>query len=151
MRAAAKRPFWLHQVAEYVIGLAAIASGLQSPDPLLPAVTGGLVLLNAAIADGPFAAFRLVGRRVHRLADVVVVALMAALVAVPGAELSVRLTQVALTAVFVVVVMGTDYRAPIEKKARQSAAEGTSDEIGRMAGRVAGSLAARVRDRKRAN
>lgn len=151
MPAAAKRPFWLHQVAEYIIGLAAIATGLQSPDPLLPAVTGGLVLLNAAIADGPFAAFRFVGRRLHRVADVVVVVLMVALVAVPGTDLSVRLTQVALVAVFVVVVMGTDYRAPIEKKARQSAAEGRSDEIGRMAGRVAGSLAARVRDRKREN
>jgi hypothetical protein len=151
MPAAVKRPFWLHQVAEYVIGLAAIATGLQSPDPLLPALTGGAVLLNAAVADGPFAAFRLVGRRLHRLADVAVVVLMVALVAVPGTELSVRLTQVALAAVFAVVVMGTDYRAPIEKKARQTATEGRSDEIGRMAGRVAGTVAARVRDRKREN
>lgn len=150
MPATAKRPFWLHQLAEYVIGLAAVATGLQSPDPLLPAVTGALVLLNVAVADGPFAAFRLVGRRPHRLCDVVVVVLMAALVAVPGTDLSVRLTQVALVAVYGVVMMGTDYRVPIEKKAQASAAEGTSTEIGRTAGRLAGSVAARIRDRKRA-
>ena len=55
-----KRPFWLHQIAEYIIGIALIGSGLQSPSPAVPAVIGGLMLLNAATVDGAFLAEQLV-------------------------------------------------------------------------------------------
>ena len=53
------RPFWLHQAAEYLIGLVLVAQGLQSPTPVVPALAGGLVLVNAACVDGPLGAFRL--------------------------------------------------------------------------------------------
>ena len=147
MPASAKRPFWLHQVAEYIIGLAAIATGVQSPEPLVPALIGGLVLVNAAVVDGPLGAFRLVGRRTHRLTDIVVLVAMALSVVVPGLDVSTRLTQGALAVVFAVVVMGTDYRAPVDKRRSESGSRAT--EIGRTSGRVVGTLAARVRDRAR--
>ena len=47
----AMRPFWLHQLVEYMIGLILVATGLQGPEPLVPAVVGGVVLLNAAGDD----------------------------------------------------------------------------------------------------
>ena len=68
------RPFWMHQLVEYIIGLILVATGLQDPEPLVPAVVGGVVLLNAAVAIGPLGAFRLVGRRLHRVVDLVVIA-----------------------------------------------------------------------------
>ena len=48
----ALRPFWLHQFAEYLLGLVLVAQGLQSPTPAVPALAGGLVLLNAALVGG---------------------------------------------------------------------------------------------------
>ena len=32
----ARRPFWIHQIAEYGVGLALVSLGLQAPDPLVP-------------------------------------------------------------------------------------------------------------------
>ena len=46
------RPFWLHQAAEYLIGLVLVAVGLQSLEPLWPTLAGGLVILNAAVSTG---------------------------------------------------------------------------------------------------
>jgi hypothetical protein len=31
----AKRPFWMHQLVEYVLGIVLIAQGLQSPTPAI--------------------------------------------------------------------------------------------------------------------
>ena len=67
------RPFWLHQAAEYLLGLVLVAVGLQSIDPPAPMLAGGLVILNAAVVDGPLGAFRLMSRRQHRIADLVVI------------------------------------------------------------------------------
>lgn len=155
MPATVKRPFWLHQLAEYIIGLAAIATGFQSPRPAVPAIMGGLVLLNAAIADGPFGAFRWVNRRHHRWADWMVLVVMVVLTALPGVDLSTRLVHVALVVVFAVVILGTNYTEPIKRRTRvaretETAGEtGTAVDFGRRAGRITGSLAATVRDRMR--
>ena len=62
MAVTAKRPFWMHQLVEYILGGALIACGLQSPTPLVPAVLGGLIMLNAAITKGPLGAFRVISR-----------------------------------------------------------------------------------------
>ena len=67
-----KRSFWMHQLAEYVIGFALVATGLQSPEPLVPTLLGALIVLNTACVDAPFGAFRKVGRRMHRVLDIVV-------------------------------------------------------------------------------
>ena len=70
------RPFWLHQAAEYLIGLVLVAMGLQSLDPAVPTLAGGLVILNAALVDGPLGAFRMFSRRAHRIVDLVVIGIL---------------------------------------------------------------------------
>src|SRR5687768_12762272 len=101
----AKRAFWLHQLAEYLIGAVLVAQGLQSPTPALPAAAGGLVLINAAIAKGPLGAFGVVGRRVHRVLDLLVIAATAVLAAQPliDVEPTSRLVMGGVAAVLFVV------------------------------------------------
>ena len=150
-----KRPFWLHQFAEYVIGAALVGSGLQSPTPEVPAVLGGLVILNAAVVDGPLGAFRLVGRRVHRILDIVVVVLGVVATSLPSLDLGTRITQLCCLIVLAMVVMNTNYSTASSR--RRSPGEDTGsqvrdrpEEIGRRAGRVAGTLASRARSKWRA-
>ena len=144
-----KRPFWLHQIAEYIIGIALIGSGLQSPSPAVPAVIGGLVLLNAAIVDGPFGAFRVIGRKVHRILDFVLLAIGVVGAALPGLDLGTRIILASCIIVFATVVLNTNYAPKLDGATRDSATRaGTSDrpeEIGRTAGRVAGTLAGQAR------
>lgn len=147
MPTAVKRPFWLHQLAEYIIGLAALSTGFQSQRPLIPAAIGGLVLLNAAIAHGPFGAFRWVSRRRHRWADWAVLIVMAVLTAIPGADLSTRVVQAALVMIFLVVILGTDYTEPAQKRTRLADEGGTALNLGRRAGRMTGTVAANLRQR----
>lgn len=148
----AKRPFWLHQIAEYAIGAALIGSGLQSPTPAVPAVVGGLVILNAASADGPLRAFGKVARPRHRILDVVLVLGAIGSLILPGVDLGTRIVQACCIGVWVTVIVNSDYtpRRPTPGSS-ESLDQGTSrsagrpDELGRRAGRVAGSLVARAR------
>ena len=48
----------MHQLVEYLLGVALLSQGLQTAEPLVPAVLGALVLLNAAIVDGPLSAVK---------------------------------------------------------------------------------------------
>ena len=132
-----KRSFWLHQLAEYLIGITMVAMGLQSPSPLVPSLLGGLIIVNAAIVDAPFGAFRLVGRRTHRVLDiaVIVVAVVAALL--PGVDAATRLIVLALAVVLGFVVFGTNYGAKALAEGKASVGEGgRSEDIGRYAGRL---------------
>lgn len=138
-----KRQFWLHQVAEYVVGLALVATGLQSPEPAVPALLGGLVVINAAIVAGPLAAFRLVGRRTHQVLDWVVIGVVVAGIILPIADVATRLTMVAFLAVLVVIALQTNYGPPPAKRFAAAASEASSsgdraEEVGRWAGRWAG-------------
>ncbi|CAB4865797.1 unannotated protein [freshwater metagenome] len=63
----------MHQAAEYVMGIAFVAQGLQSTTPMVPTLMGGLVVLNTACAKGSLSAFQVFGRRMHRTLDVVVI------------------------------------------------------------------------------
>lgn len=64
---------WLHQLAEYILGVSMLVSAAQRDEPALLAIFGVLVVASAAIVDAPLGAFHWVGVRVHRLIDVVVV------------------------------------------------------------------------------
>jgi hypothetical protein len=72
------RPFWLHQIGEYLIGAVLVASAWYSPEPTVQAVLGGLIIVNAAFADGAAGAFPLVDRRIHKWLDVVIMVLLLA-------------------------------------------------------------------------
>lgn len=151
MAAPGKRSFWLHQLAEYTVGGAMLAMGLQSHQPTIPVIVGTLILLNAAIVDAPFGAFRWVGRRVHRVLDYLVLGIATLACAVPGMDVATRLTQILIVVVWAVVIIGTDYsaRVPKSKPLVSATPDGKADEIGRVAGHTAGTWARKVREKSR--
>jgi uncharacterized membrane protein YhaH (DUF805 family) len=149
---AGKRPFWAHQLVEYILGVALVASGLQSPTPIVPAVLGGFILVYSASTRGALAAFRLIDRRVHRVADPVLVAVQVAAALQPtiSVDNGTRVVMIAIAVVHLVVWLGSSF-AEKEKRVNsagksttgKSTAGGTepvgdrSTELGRSAGRLA--------------
>jgi hypothetical protein len=135
-----RRAFWVHQAAEYLIGIALVASGLQSPSPTVPAVLGGIVIVNAAIVDGPLGAFRAIGRRAHRILDIVVLVLIVVGAAWPGVDPATRILVVGLGIVMCFVVAKTNYgeaRRRVDTAASSPGAPGSRGErFGRTAGRL---------------
>lgn len=160
-----KRPFWIHQLVEYILGLALVSLGLQSPQPEVPAAMGLLILVNASIVRrAPLSAFRLVTKAQHRVLDIVVIGVLAVATIQPWVEM---LTADRLTIGGIAFIMGvvwmrssfTDRRrspvtpvTPIEAPspaASPAASPGASPaasnpstdrstEIGRTAGRAVG-------------
>lgn len=138
----AQRPFWIHQFTEYVIGLALIVFGFQDTEPLLPAVAGIVVLVNAAAVRGPLGAFALIPRRVHRVVDVVVMGLLVGLAVQPWTAVSAlgRLVLIAIVVPMAFLWWYTDWRGRSGRKERREAqASEGSAELGRTAGRKAAS------------
>ncbi len=137
----ALRPFWLHQVVEYVIGLVLISLAIQSPVPAVPAVLGLVIVLNAAIARGPAGAFNVLHRKAHRVVDVVVIVALVAAAFQPWFEVDTtgQLLLILIALVLAVVWFHTDFEDRSGRKARRSAqARPSSEERGRQAGRVVG-------------
>ncbi|HEY0518710.1 MAG TPA: hypothetical protein VGC84_04380 [Ilumatobacteraceae bacterium] len=134
-----KRPFWMHQLVEYILGGAMIAAGLQSPTPLVPTVVGGVVMLHAAITVGPLGAFRMLGRRLHRYNDVGVMLLevVAGLQPWIKIESGTRFLVVGIAFVHLFVWWNTNFAMRV-KSPRVSAEGGRSNEVGRIAGRLVG-------------
>jgi hypothetical protein len=133
-----KRPFWMHQLVEYLLGVALLSQGLQTTEPLVPTVLGALVLLNAAIVDGPLSAGRAVSRPVHRGADAVLVAMMvAAVIFVDSLTSSVRIMIGFSAAIMAFLIWRSDYRTRV-KRAPVTPGDGRSEEVGRLAGRAVG-------------
>ena len=150
-------------MVEYILGAALVASGLQSPQPIVPAVVGGFLLLYSAATRGALAAFRLIDRRVHRVADplLIVVQVGAALQQWVSVDNGTRIIMFGIAFVHLVVWLGSSFTEK-EKKAKPSPvaspAAGTaqpvgdrSTELGRSAGRWAakGVLAVRTAKAKR--
>ena len=110
---ASGRPYWLHQVAEYIVGLILllmITRARGDAAPLL-AAGGALVLVNVAISGPPVGCVRMVSRPVHRWTDVAVVA---ALVGIPvlfhdKATSTVWFTMIGCAVVLLVVRLTTSY------------------------------------------
>jgi hypothetical protein len=149
----ARRPFWLHQAAEYLIGVAFVAQGLQSLTPVVPTTAGVAVLLNAALAKGPLAAFKGVRRSVHRVLDVVVmVAIVVAAVLPWDVDTMSRLLMVAMVVVLAFVWWFSDFTEPEVRRAQRAAARRAqgdrSVDVGRAAGRVVGNTVNALRRRQ---
>ena len=139
MAGSAKRPFWMHQVVEYILGGSMIAAGLQSPTPLVPTVVGGIVMLHAAITIGPLGAFRIIGRRVHRVVDIGVMALEVVAGVQPWIEIEsgTRFLVAGIALVHLYVWWNTNFAMRV-KAPPVSAEGGRSTEVGRIAGRLVG-------------
>ncbi len=135
------RPFWIHQLAEYLIGVALVAQGLQEKDPVVPAVAGVVVIANVAIVRGPLGAFRWVGRRAHRWLDLAVmvgigVAAVQPWVPVPSSG---RLVMIVMLVPLGFLWFYTDWaERPGRKERRVERASVKSEDVGRSAGRMAG-------------
>ena len=140
-----KRGFWAHQLVEYLLGVAAIATGAQSPKPALPCIAGALMMLNAGSTHGPLAAFRLIPRKVHRLSDAGLIVLMAVGAAIGGSAIDSagRSVLVALAIVLAFVSWRTSYET------KPPMTMPTREEIGQLAGHVSGKAYKAVRDRTR--
>lgn len=121
---AGKRPFWMHQLVEYLLGGGLVASGVQSTTPLVPTVVGGLLLLYAACTKSPVAAFRLLSRRMHRIGDPVVVAIEVLAAVQPWVEVdgSGRAAIGAIAFVHLVVWWQSTYTERVPRAERRAAA-----------------------------
>jgi len=142
----ARRPFWLHQAAEYLVGVSLIAQGLQAAEPWVPGLAGGLIVVNTAVVRGPLSAFSFLGRRVHRVLDVVLIAGLVVGALLPGVDTSMRFVLAAFAVVLGFVARYTRYETRQERAAqRRGRASNLADtpgdraeEVGRRAGRLAG-------------
>ena len=167
----------MHQVAEYVIGAAFVAQGVQSPTPTVPTILGGVVMLNTACAKGPLAAFRIFAPKVHRILDWVVVAIIALAATLPmfSIESGTRLIIGAFGVALGFISWQSDYTVKVPKTRksvrqpnkppsapnvrpaaettavppRVSAQTSSGDAFGRWAGRTAASGINAYRRRKR--
>jgi hypothetical protein len=114
------RPYWLHQVAEYIIGfILLLAVSRVDGDERVPLIIGGaLVLVNAAISGPPAGCLHLVPRRVHRWTDVGVIVALVALPVVfrDNAPSTVWIAMCGSAVVLAVIRLTTDYRAPVPRK-----------------------------------
>jgi O-antigen/teichoic acid export membrane protein len=128
----------MHQLVEYLLGVALLSQGLRTAEPLVPTVLGALVLVNVAVVDGPLSAFKAVSRRFHRGVDVVlVVAMVVAVLLVDSLTSSVQFMIVGSAAVMAVLIWRSDYRERVKRTPLSSGA-GRSEEVGRLAGRAVG-------------
>jgi hypothetical protein len=157
----------MHQLVEYILGGALVASGLQSPTPLVPAVLGGVIMLHAAITKGALAAFRVIDRRLHRVLDPFVIGLcvVGALQPWVSVESSTRAIVLGIAVVHLVVFFGSSFteRTKAPKATRTTAGASTqggaaaapppgtdrSTDLGRSAGRVVGAGVNAVRKMRR--
>ena len=135
-----RRPFWAHQLVEYLLGIGLISASVQLPQPRVPALLGLLIILNAAVAKGAAGAFRLAGKRVHRQLDVVVMVLLVAGAVQPWVSVdnTSRLLLGGIAFVLWFVWFHTDFTERAPRGTRTAApSEGgrpTSEDIGRGAG-----------------
>ncbi len=130
----------MHQLVEYVLGGVLVAQGLQSPQPVVPAVAGFLVLANAStVRDGALSAFRVVSRRTHRIVDVMVIIAIVLMAIQPWIEVDggARIVVLAIAGVMGFVWWQSSFA---EKQRRTTVAGdgGVGTEIGRRAGRMVG-------------
>jgi hypothetical protein len=137
----AMRPFWIHQFAEYLIGIALVSQGLQDTEPLIPTLAGAVVVVNAAIVTGPLGAFRVIGRSLHRWLDVGVMAAIAVAALQPWVAVA---SAGRATMLVVLLPLGflwfyTDWAERVRRKDRRAASTGpTGEQVGKTAGRLAG-------------
>lgn len=138
-----KRPFWMHQLVEYILGGALVAIGVQSPSPMVPSVLGAAVMFYAAATKGALSAFRVLDRRVHRWMDGVLVAIVVVAAAQPWVSIDsgTRLIMGGVAAVYAVVWLGSSFEERPGRIARAKAAASGLDrstELGKKAGRFVG-------------
>ena len=143
-----RRPFWMHQLVEYILGFALIMTSIQQPEPRIPALMGLVILLNAAIVAGPAGAFKLVPRWLHKYLDLGVIALLLLMAVQPWWEVDPtgKLIMAMIAVVMFFIWFHSDFSAPVDRKvakARKAEAKAQrapmdSASVGKTAGRAVG-------------
>lgn len=154
-----KRPFWMHQLVEYLLGLLLISFGARSLTPLMPCVLGALIVINAAITRGPMSAFRGIPRSVHRRLDVVLVVVAVGFALQPVVEIEsagrVLIVVAAGALVFLWSQSSFAEKVPRARRTRSTGVPVSNEaidrgvQIGRTAGRWVGEGVNAVRRRTR--
>jgi hypothetical protein len=140
-----QRPFWMHQIVEYILGIALVMTAVQQPDPTVPALMGLVILLNASIAIGPAGAFRLVPRRLHKHLDLVVMAMLLIAAVQPWVSIdsSGRIVMFGICIVMFFIWFHSDFTERADRSAAKAARKAAatpadSEQIGKTAGRYVG-------------
>ena len=157
-----QRPFWLHQIVEYILGIVLISQGLQLREPLVLTAAGIAILVNAAVVTGPLSAFRWTTRGVHKVCDLLLIVglVIVGLQPLWNMDTTSRSILLAVAVVMFMVWRFTDYRPPTQRAARRGQrknkdssrhresgliANSTPEQVGRAAGRAAGGIVRRWR------
>ena len=122
---------------------------------MFPALAGGLIVLNAAVVNGPLGAFRLVTRPQHRALDLVVAGVVAVTAVLPFIEIDgmSRVTMLIVAMILGFLWFGTNFETRPEAARRRSGARAAlasdrSEAIGRTAGRFVARATAEARKRR---
>ena len=103
------RGFWMHQFVEYFIVGGLVMMSAQLKEPAIPAAMGLIMLVNTAITDGLFSAFKWISRGVHRVIDWLIIIACLVLSFVADIETNGRLALLGVGVVLGVIVLGTNF------------------------------------------
>ena len=108
-KSTAGRGFWLHQIVEYLIAAALILMSAQSRHPFVLAAYGIALLINVTVVDGPFSAYKIISRGVHRIIDWLFVVALFVGVFLLDVDQSTQTTLVGVGLAIVVIALTTNY------------------------------------------
>jgi hypothetical protein len=134
--------FEVHRVVEYLLGLSLLSLALHQGGPMIVAGAGLGVIALAATTRGRLGILHWWSATVHRVLDLVVLAMLVLIPLVPGAGGAVTAVFVEPTAAALLLLMvRTDYRSHRRTSAAPAAAEGpgvdaTARQLGHAAGRL---------------
>jgi hypothetical protein len=75
---AGRVPFWVHQLTEMLLGMLLLVQGARTGEHTAVLVSlGGVLVLLAICSDGALGAWPWIGRRLHRVLDVVAAVILA--------------------------------------------------------------------------
>ena len=110
-------PFWIHQLVELLLGMLLLVQGARTGEHTAVLVTlGGLLLLLALCSEGALAAWPWIGRRLHRVLDLVAAAVLALSPLALGLDhlLPIVILEVAAAAM-VWLALRTEWRTPVKR------------------------------------
>src|SRR6478752_9962173 len=119
---AGRVPFWIHQLVELLLGGLLLVEGARTGEHTVVLVTlGGLLLLLALCSDGALAAWPWIGRRLHRVLDLVAAAVLALSPLALGLDhaLPIVILEVAAAAM-VWLALRTEWRTPVKRSRTRS-------------------------------
>jgi hypothetical protein len=119
---AGRVPFWIHQLVELLLGILLLVQGARTGEHTAVLVTlGSLLLLLALCSDGALAAWPWIGRRLHRVLDLVAAAVLALSPLALGLDhvLPIVILEIAAAAM-IWLALRTEWRSPVQRTKTRS-------------------------------